>query len=240
MKACREIQDLLPLWVGQDLSSEQEAAVTEHLSGCANCRAAAEAWRQDHRRLVAAVAGDQGPALPPERLAAAVDRAAGHRPQKARRTLPLWQVAGPLAAVLALVIIWLGISPTQPDPGATGIQGSVSWAQLQDAFDGCLGEPLAAEDLAAASQPGGAGPAVVAVLLRDQKHGRFVVADCLETADLTRLTHYPWLKQRLDRYRQQHPLQAELVVAVCPTDEVDRGIRRALQKAVLARFTPEG
>lgn len=235
MANCEQIRQWLPLWAGGDLDHFEQLEVQEHLDGCAGCRRAAERWRRDRDRIADLVRDDGGPSVDADWLEGAANRALGTEAGRTRpRSLPWRQFAGPIAAVLVMAIIWLGISPTSPtrEDLTSGPEGTATWADLQHVFGGCLQKPVAPGDWTPTR-----GPGVIAVLAEDPERGTFVVADCIETASLDRVQRFPWLDQRLQHYyRQTADDHRNLVLAVCPTGDQDRATRRALQRNVLERF----
>lgn len=228
---CEQARGKLALWVGGDLPADEQAAIDEHLATCADCRAEAEAWRADRERMIEFVRWNEGPELEPSRLDAmiAAATAAAGTETAAPATRGLWRWAPPIAALLAVFVFWRfaplpGPHPQAPAPVA---DAGASWEQLQAAFDGCLAAPVVPAAWRAV-----AGPGLVAVLTR--RNDRYVLADCIETPDLERISRYPWLEQRLERYRRQG--DDGLYLAVCAADGMDRGRRRALRIEVLHRF----
>ena len=144
MNDCTEIREQLPLWAGGDLPAAEMAEIDAHLAGCAECRAAAEAWREDLGKIVRSASEDSAPdldaALLDEAIAAAQGRTA--EPQRSRWSSFL-QIAAPLAAMLAVVLLWRFIDLPSPgrDPAPGGAHVA-SWQDLQEEFDGCLGQPV--------------------------------------------------------------------------------------------------
>jgi hypothetical protein len=107
----------------------------------------------------------------------------------------------------------------------------VEWGDVQDAFAGCLDEPVPIDQWQA---PRGAG--VVAVLRKAESGDGFVLADCLEGADISAWKRYPWLRQRVRAMRKN---DGELLVAVCRQDVGDRSRRLALKEDALHRLRPD-
>ena len=244
MSRCDEIRELLPLWAGGDLPDAEAAAVGTHLSECAECRTEAEAWRRDLERVVRGVIDGDGPGIETARIDEAVDHAlaAGRGGQPAptgRRGswTRVWQVAAPLAAMLAVALVWrfVELPGTRDRSGEPSAPGLASWSELQEEFGGCLNEPVAPEELR-----GEAAAGLVVVLSPADGEAGYVVADCIEVRDLARLRRYPWLEQRLDAYRLTEDGEREIVLAACPAAGLDRAGRRGLRNRVLERFGGAG
>lgn len=229
MKSCREIRDLLPLWAGGDLTPDETVVLESHLGSCADCRTAAAAWRADLAALRADLAAEPCPALPVDRLSAAVDAAV---PLLRRRPLlrrpAFWAAAAPLAAVLAVLLWWRFPAP---GPAIVPAGEGVTWPELQRTFAGCLETPVPLGEWATGSRAG-----VVTVLAPTADGERYLVADCIEMSDLSRLRAYPWAEQRIASWRER--IGDRLLVTVCPTGDGGRAERRRLRHDVLSRFIP--
>lgn len=232
---CEAVRERLALWAGGDLPPDELVAVEDHLAGCGACRAEADAWRADRERIIELAKMDAGPELEPSRLEqmiAEAEQAAGGEAAPAP-TRVFWRWAGPVAALLAVFLFWRLVplpAPREDSPRAEA-QGAANWEQLQAAFDGCLATPIAPSAWRAET-----GPGLIAVLTRQD--GRYILADCIETPDLERISRYPWLEQRLERYRRQG--DGKVYLAVCESNDMDRSRRRALRRQVLERFGQAG
>lgn len=231
MTDCNQVKELLALWAGDDLSREDDALVERHLRTCDTCRAEAQVWREDLIAMRQRLAADGGPELPDENLdAAATPAMRTMRPRPRPRLLRrIIGVAGPVAAVLALVLWWRF-------PGSQANRSSndgVAWSDLQDAFAGCLEPPVPLEQWQA-----GDGAGVVAILSRKSGGKGYVVTDCLEADDLSQLRSFPWAAQRIKRWQAQ--TAGPLLVSVCGVEAGGRAERRRLQRAVLARWGDGG
>lgn len=230
---CDEVRKRLPLWVGGDLPGGEQAGVDDHLAGCPACRAEADAWRTDHERMVEFTRRDDGPGLEPTRLEemiTAAREAAASRAVPARRP-GFWRWAGPVAALFAVFLFWrlVPLPDRRPEPAPQPAAGAASWEQLQAAFDGCLERPVRPEAWRAE-----AGPGLVTVLTRTESGDGYRLADCIEVSDLRRIRRYPWLEQRLEKYRRN--ADGGIYLAVCNAGEWDRGRRRAVRDEVLRQF----
>jgi predicted anti-sigma-YlaC factor YlaD len=238
MANCAEIKEQLALWAGGDLSQEDLAAVQEHLDRCDDCQAAAESWKKDQVRVNAILADAPAPVLGPAFLAHAIDTALASAEPQARsprsRSSRFLRFALPAAAVLALLMIWTGIRPSHETPIAplNVADGVTSWDELQDAFGGCLSDPIEPRAWQAESTSG-----LVAVLSPSAGGDGYVVADVIESGNLARLRNYPWLEQRLKWYRRFGEHDREIVVATCATGELDRSARRLMSAELRGRFT---
>lgn len=232
---CDAVRERLALWAGGDLPADELAAVDDHLAECPACRAEAEAWRADRERMIELAKMDAGPELEPSRLEQMIADAeeAARGAAAPPHAFGFWRWAGPVAALLAVFLFWRLVplpAPREDSPRAEAHEAA-NWEQLQAAFDGCLAAPVTPTAWRAET-----GPGLIAVLTR--KDGRYVLADCIETPDLERISRYPWLEQRLERYRRQG--DGSVYLAVCESGDLDRGSRRALRRQVLDRFGPAG
>ena len=231
MLSCDKTQELLALWAGKDLPDESLREVEEHLAGCNRCRQAAAAWRSDLSRVTAIYKEAPGPELDPRLVNGAIGTAlaAGKRPAIRR----IWPIAGPLAAVLALFLIWqsIQIGHFSKEDHAEARKSGISWVELQAVFDGCLEEPVEPD-----SWQVDEGAGLIAVLSRHPSGRGYILADCIESSNLARVSHFPWLKQRLDRYRRTDVGEQGILLAVCSTGKMKRPERLILQKNTLIRF----
>lgn len=225
---CDEILEMLPLWAGGDLPDEDLETVEEHLSRCGQCRAAGDSWRKDLSRVVALMGEDAGPQLDPDFRTRAIGLAQASSGLRSRRRF--WPIAASLAAVLAVFLLWHGVRPDRSSPVIDSPNNNlaVSWEELQVIFEGCLSVPVALDDWKAKD-----GAGLIAVLSPDPSGHGFIVADCIESANLARVSNFPWLEQRLNRYRKTNSGEREILIAVCLTGERSRAYRRNVQKNTL-------
>lgn len=219
MTTCKHIRELLPLWAGNDLTDAVSQTVADHLGGCADCAAEAEAWRLDLTRTVAAAAAEAPPPLPVGLVEATVAVLSPSATSRHRLT-----TLQPLAAAaVLLVLLWWHPLEHLPSPA----QG-VAWHEVQDAFHGCLEDPIPITQWDA---PTGAG--VVALFKRDRTGDRYELTDCLEGDNLAAWRRYPWLQQRLRTLADDGD---DIVVAVCRDQQDDRVGRRRLRRDALAEL----
>jgi predicted anti-sigma-YlaC factor YlaD len=49
---CKDVQELLPLYVGGDLKEKRARPVTEHVQSCADCAGSADEYRESRQLLM--------------------------------------------------------------------------------------------------------------------------------------------------------------------------------------------
>lgn len=128
---CNDARRRLPDFVGNALTTEEEAMVKKHLDGCAACRREEVAMRE-----LIGLLGKDAPWTPPApywdtllpRIHSRIDA-------KAERRMPAWivRVAVPLAAAALVAVIAIPSLPTG---------GTVPPRNLQEALQGVPGEEL--------------------------------------------------------------------------------------------------
>ena len=127
-----EIQELLAGYVLRGLSGEDaveaDRILTEHVPGCADCRATLDAFQ--------AVAGDlaldASPLTPPDTLRAKLRRELEPRSRGGGRFAGRWN-AGRMVAVAASVVVVVGVGAVALTRGGDGlVNGQLARADLQD------------------------------------------------------------------------------------------------------------
>lgn len=230
---CEQASELLALWAGDDLDARESSALENHLTACADCQEKARVWRAD----LAALRGELRDEVLGGPSAAELDRAvaaAGDiRGQTGRRAS--WRRL-PVAVAAVIVFLLIGrfwVSDLAEDEG--GVPGvrdqTVAWSEMQEFFDDCLTTPVPLGSWQAVE-----GAGVLTVLIHLPGQNRYQIVECVEAPNLARLGSYPWLAQRLQKWRLDAGADGNLVVSVCGTGDLDRASRRRLQKEFRAEF----
>jgi len=139
-----EMQELLAGYVLRSLSgddaAEADRILSEHVPGCADCRATLDAFQ--------AVAGDLAldapPVSPPDTLRARLGRELEPR-GRTGRGLAGWN-AGRIVAVAASVVVVVGVGAVALTRGGDGlVNGRLARADLQDVTNAAVNDPGASQ-----------------------------------------------------------------------------------------------